>query len=269
MKNVFRYIREQIRYFPLIARMTKYDTKNNYTSYTLGRIWQYANPIILAAIYYFIFGYVFKRDFGATEAPFLPWLLVGMAVWGITNGTVLSSLNSILSQLNLSTALKFPVSISPTITFFSGIFEFFIMMVIAIGISFAKGYQPTIYWLQFIYYTLALVIFTLAYSLLNATITTLFRDYSQIVRSVGRMGMMISGVMMNFQSNTVPSYIRKFILLNPFAYLIEGFRDAVFSKDWFYHKSTSGLFFWAFTIAVLVLGTHLFYRYEESFRDYL
>ncbi|MGO2925718.1 MAG: hypothetical protein ACTICY_07365 [Pseudolactococcus laudensis] len=38
MKDVLYYIREQIKYLPLIIRMSKYDTKNNYQNFMLGRI---------------------------------------------------------------------------------------------------------------------------------------------------------------------------------------------------------------------------------------
>ena len=65
MKNIFTYISEQIAYLPLISRMSKYNTKNNYQNFILGRIWQYANPIIMATFYYIVFGFIFKRSLGA------------------------------------------------------------------------------------------------------------------------------------------------------------------------------------------------------------
>ncbi|GFH39795.1 ABC transporter permease [Lactococcus insecticola] len=269
MKEVFRYIQEQIKYLPLILRMSKYDTKNSYQSFTLGRIWQYANPIVRATLYYILFGLIFKRSLGATMVPYLPWMLVGMATWGLTNGTVLQSMNSIVSQLNLSNAFRFSVSISPSITFVSNIIEFFVISTVAVGIGMLSGYGPSIYWIQLIYYFFAIIAFTLSYSLFTATLTTIFRDYSQIVRSVARIGMFISGVMMNVQSPGVPNVVRRVIMLNPFYYLNEGMRNALFSQAWFYEDKTSALFFWALTLFVLFSGTHLFYKHQESLRDYL
>jgi len=81
--------------------------------------------------------------------------------------------------------------------------------------------------------------------------------------------MFISGVMINLQSNSVPIFVRKLVLLNPFYYLIEGMRDSLFSRNWFYDKLPATLFFWMLTIFILFLGTHLFYKYQESFRDFL
>ena len=121
MKNIFKFIQEQIKYLPLIMRMSKYNTKNNYQNFMLGRIWQYANPIIMATFYYIVFGFIFKRSLGATSVPYLPWMLVGMATWGITNGTILQSLGSIINQLNLSNTFRFLVSSSPSLTFVSNI----------------------------------------------------------------------------------------------------------------------------------------------------
>lgn len=269
MKNIFTYISEQIAYLPLISRMSKYNTKNNYQNFILGRIWQYANPIIMATFYYIVFGFIFKRSLGATEVPYLPWMLVGMALWGLTNGTVLQSLGSIIGQLNLSNEFRFPVSISPTITFIGNIVESLVVLFVAAAVGWANGYYPSMYWFQLIYYFIAITAFTVSYSLLNATLTTIFRDYSQIVRSFSRIGMFISGVMMNLQSDFIPSFVRRLVLLNPFYYLIEGMRDSLFSKAWFYDKLPATLFFWTLTLFILLLGTHLFYKNQETFRDYL
>lgn len=269
MKEVFQYIREQIKYFPLIIRMSKYNTKNNYQNFMLGRIWQYVNPIILAAFFYVVFGYVFKRSLGATSVPYLPWMLVGMSTWAITNGSMLQSLNSIVSQLNLSNAFRFSVSISPAITFVGNVVEYFVILFIAVLVGSLNGYGPSIYWYQLIYYFFAITVFTVSYSLLNATLTTIFRDYSQILRSVSRIGMYISGVMINLQTDFVPLSVRKLVLLNPFYYLIEGVRDSLFSQGWVFNKLTPTLFFWTLTLFILFLGTHLFYKYQESLRDYL
>src|SRR5574340_529656 len=194
MKNIFTYISEQIAYLPLISRMSKYNTKNNYQNFILGRIWQYANPIIMATFYYIVFGFIFKSSLGATEVPYLPWMLVGMAIWGLTNGTVLQSLGSIIGQLNLSNEFRFPVSISPTITFIGNIVESLVVLFVAAAVGWANGYYPSMYWFQLIYYFIAITAFTVSYSLLNATLTTIFRDYSQIVRSFSPIGMFISGV---------------------------------------------------------------------------
>lgn len=269
MKNIVQYLREQMTSLPLIIRMSKYNTKNNYQNFMLGRIWQYANPIIMATFYYIVFGFIFKRSLGATDVPYLPWMLVGMATWGLTNGTVLMSLNSIIGQLNLSNAFRFSVSISPTITFVGNVIEFLVILFVAVIIGGYNGYMPSIYWVQLIYYFFSIIVFTVSYSLLNATLTIVFRDYSQIVRSVSRIGMFVSGVMMNLQSGQIPVLIKRLVLLNPFYYLNEGMRDALFSQGWFYDKLPETLFFWTLTLFILYLSTYLFYRYQESFRDYL
>lgn len=112
-------------------RMSKYNTKNNYQNFMLGRIWQYANPNSIMATFFILEGFIFKRSLGATSVPYLPWMLVGMATWGITNGTILQSLGSIINQLNLSNSFRFSVSISPLITFVSNIVEYFVILSIA------------------------------------------------------------------------------------------------------------------------------------------
>jgi teichoic acid transport system permease protein len=269
MKSVSIYISEQIKYMPLIIRMSKYTTKDNYKNYMLGRVWQYVTPVITAIFYYIVFGYIYKRSLGDIDIPYLPWMLIGMATWGLTNGSIIGSLHSIIYQLNLSNTFGFPNSISPTTIFVSRIVEFLVISACAVVVAIRRGYYPSIYWVQLLYYLFAITVFTISLSLLNATVTLLFRDYSQIVRTIARVGMYVSGVMINLQSDSIPAFVRRIVMLNPFYYLIEGIRDAIFSREWFFDKISFGIFFWALTVFILVVGTYLFYKYQESFRDFL
>ena len=112
------------------------------------------------------------------------------------------------------------------------------MVAIVIGSLLWAGVTPSVYWLQFIYYFIAMVIFLFAFGLLNATITVLIRDYHIFLQSVLRLLFYVSGPIWDINNRNMPEWLIKLLRLNPFYYLIEGFRDAFFSRGWVWEKTT-------------------------------
>ena len=270
MKSVFQYLKNQFSYLPVMSRITKYDQKNNYQSYALGILWQYISPLSLMFFYYLMYSVLFHRTtVGANNLPYIPWLIMGMAVWTFTNSSTRGALRSILGNFGLANKISIPKSIFPTISMLSRMSEFLVLTGLALVVSTAKGYGPSKYWLGFIYCFIATVAFCMALGLFNAVVTVIYRDYSQLYISVMRIGMFISGAMIDLRDRNMPGPVRKGIMLNPFYYLTESWRDAMFSERWFWQNGTYTIFFWAMILLLFIFGVHLYNKYEESFGDYI
>ena len=84
------------------------------------------------------------------------------------------------------------------------------MVAIVIG-SLLAGVSPTVYWVQFIYYFIAMVIFLFAFGLLNATITVLIRDYHIFLQSVLRLLFYVSGPIWDINNRNMPEWLIKLI----------------------------------------------------------
>ena len=57
--------------------------------------------------------------------------------------------------------------------------------------------------------------------------------------------------------------------LNPFYYVVAGYRDTMLTGNWFWERPTLTLYYWGFTAVVLLLGLKMFKRLRPHFSDVL
>ncbi|WP_302373256.1 ABC transporter permease, partial [Enterococcus asini] len=156
MKEVYLVLAEQLRNFRIIFRLSRYEEKATYQSHYLGLLWQILNPLIQIAIYYLIFGLGMNGGREVNGDPFIVWMLCGIIPWFFISSSILGGSNSIYTQVNLVSKMKFPVSILPSINFVSNLSSYFPMLgfylIIMIGIF---DISPSLYWIQYIYYFFA------------------------------------------------------------------------------------------------------------------
>lgn len=267
MSEVWLIIKEQLVNIRTIFRLSRYEEKATYQSHYLGLLWQVLNPVIQVGIYYLVFGLGVNGGRTINGVPYLAWMLTGMTAWFFIRSTLLGASNSIYKQVNVVSKMKFPVSILPTTNMISNLSSYFPMLAFLLVVFFAYGISPSIYWIQFIYYFFAMLVFLFALGILNATITVLVRDFHIMLQSLVRLLLYVSGTIWNFNNQNLPPTIVKVLKLNPLYYLIEGLRDSFLSRQWFWEKGTYGLIFWGFTLIVLIIGSHLHLKFRSKFVD--
>ena len=63
--------------------------------------------------------------------------------------------------------------------------------------------------------------------------------------------------------------VQNILRLNPFYYIVEGYRDSFIGRDWFFQKIGISIYFWVITLMLLVVGTVLYNRLKPHFADIL
>ncbi|WP_241463250.1 ABC transporter permease [Listeria aquatica] len=71
----------------------------------------------------------------------------------------------------------------------------------------------------------------LSIAVLTSAITVIFRDLQLFISAGMRLLFFISGAVINVTAHP-ESLLTKILILNPFVYVIEGFRDALLSRGW-------------------------------------
>lgn len=269
MKEIVAVIKEQFLHIGMIFRMSRYEDKATYQSHYLGLAWQILNPAIQVGIYYLVFGIGVNGSREISGVPFFVWMLTGIIAWFYMNTSVLGASNSIHRQVGMVAKMKFPVSVLPTINIVSNLSSYFPMIGILLVTLFISGVTPSIYWIQYIYYFFCMIIFMFAFGLLNATITVLIRDYHIFLQSILRLLFYVSGPIWDIDNKNLPDGLVNVLKLNPFYYIIEGFRDTFLSRGWFWEKGTYGLIFWCMVLILLILGSHLHMKFRARFVDYI
>ncbi|MCA1021046.1 ABC transporter permease [Halobacillus litoralis] len=267
MIPVFKIFKEQVLHFPLIWRLALYDIKGKYQMHYLGILWQFINPLIQVCVYWFVFGVGLRQGGAVGDTPFIVFLLLGLIPWFFISPTIVQGSNSVYSKVNLVSKMKFPVSVLPSITIFSNFVNFLVMLAILGLVLFIYDINAGVYLLQIPYYMLCLITFLFSFTLLSSTISAIVRDYQLMVQSLMRMLFFLTPVF--WSMDYFSSDIQRFIKLNPFAYIITGFRETFLGQGWFFDDWRYMFYFWSVTLLILVVGSMLHENFKNKFVDYL
>ncbi|WP_277679780.1 ABC transporter permease [Gracilibacillus dipsosauri] len=268
-KSIRQVLAEQFQNKELMLRMAVFDIKGMYQIHYLGTLWQFLNPAIQVAIYWTVFGLGMRGGQPVGDVPFFLWLLMGLIPWFFISPSLTQSSNSIYQKVSLVSKMNFPVSLLPTVKLISNSFQFIILMVILQIILLLYGYKPSVYILQLPYFIVALYAFLFSFAILSSTIATLIRDYQMLLQSMIRMILYLSPVLWDPNGDRVPEYLSNILKLNPFYYIIEGFRSSMLGTSWFFEEPIYMLYFWSLTFALLYLGTKVHVKLRNNFVDYL
>ncbi|WP_047982589.1 ABC transporter permease [Ornithinibacillus contaminans] len=272
-KTVIKVLKEQIEFRDLIIRMALFENKGQYQIHYLGSLWQILNPVIQIGIYWFVFGTI-RGGAPVDGTPFFLWLVIGLIPWFYISPSIIQGSNSVYQRVGLVSKMNFPVSILPTIRIVGNSIQFFVMLAVLFIILLLYGVPFSIYYFQLVYYLFCLFIFLFAFSLLSSTIATLVRDYQTALQSVMRMLLYVSPILWNTDMitetfETIGPTIQNILKLNPIFYIIEGFRDSILGRGWFFEDGIYTLYFWSVIIALLYFGSKIHIRFRKDFMDYL
>ena len=128
-------------------------------------------------------------------------------------------------------------------------------------------YYPTIYTIQIVYYSFCLFIFVLALSYTTCAVVVFFRDLSQIISIGLQIGMWATPILWNLDALS-PKWIM-ILKLNPLVYIVNGYRSAIYEKEWFFQDFFSTMYFWIVTVVLFGLGAVIFKRLKVHFADVL
>lgn len=226
------------------------------------------------AIYYFVFGIGIYGGSGIDGAPFFIWLICGLIPWFFIAPSITQGANSVHQKIGLVSKMNFPVSLLPTIRIASNSFQFVIMLGILIVISLLYGIVPSLYTLQIIYYTFCMYVFLISLSLITSTIATLARDFQAFIQSMMRMLFYLTPILWDTErlTNTLGEwgpFLANVLKLNPLFYIIEGFRNSILGRAWFYEDLVYMGYFWVVTFALLYYGSKLHLKFRKNFMDYM
>lgn len=271
MSKIKIIIHELLGHLNLIWVVARYNNKAALQGHHLGWIWEILNPLIEILLNWFVFGAIRNRRplyFGGYEVPFLAWMLVGMAAWRLMNRATTGGSTSIQKKIKLVSKMQFPISTLPAMEIAGKMTEFFVTLAITIGILFWNGITPTVYWLQFFYYLLAMLIFIYFFALLNSTLTIIFNDYHNLLTPIMRLLFWFSGVVWRLdEMEVIPNWVVRTLDLNPFSYIITGFRNSFLSGQFFWQHWETTLFFWIFVLVLAIIASHLHMKFRSKFID--
>ena len=266
MNNMVSVITGTVREYRLLFSLAFKDFQRKFAGSFLGTAWAFIQPILTMLIYWIVFQYAFKsQDVG--DVPFILWFMAGMIPWLYISEAIQITGNTFLEYSYLVKKVIFNIDILPLVKIISSFFIhcFFLAFLLILCVFFGK--IPDIYIIQLPYYLFCLIVFVYGVGLLTSSIMIFFRDLGQIISIILLAGMWATPIAWNI--TIFPEHVQKILKLNPFFYLVEGYRDAFVMRRWFGEKPLLTLYFWSVSIVILICGLWVYSRLKPYFSDTL
>lgn len=259
-------IRSLLRHRELIAACVKREVQTRYKGSFLGIAWSFISPLLMLAIYTFVFSQVFKARWNAASDSKMEFALVlfaGLIVFTLFSECITRSPGLILGNMSYVKKVIFPLEILPWVVIVNALFHALISLSVwLLAYTLFIGIPPwTTVFLPIIWLPLLLLIVGLCWFL--ASLGVYVRDIGQIIGVVTTGLMFLSPIF--YSANSIPEAYRILIYVNPLTPAVELTRDVLYwgKPPDFFILSVS----WSIAFIVAWLGFFWFQKTRDGFAD--
>lgn len=265
IKEFYRFLKHLRNNYKLLLILAYNDFREEYLGSYLGIIWAIIRPSAFIFVIWLVFTYGIKPGAGITSSSMILFLLTGMVPWFFFSEALVKSCNSIVENEFLVKKVAFSVNILPFVSILSCLIIHLILLSLVIFIVILSGYYPDLYWLQIPFYVFCSIMLLLGLGWLISAIRVFVKDIGEVVGLIVQFGFWFTPVF--WSPDKVPERFRFILDLNPMAYIIQGFRDSLINKVWFWDHGIATIIFIIMLSFVLFLGALAFKRLTPHFGD--
>lgn len=212
----------------LIAQLTKREVAARYKGSVLGLLWSLVTPIVMLAVYTFVFSVVFKMRWqvGAEQSnlQFALVLFAGLIPFNLFAEVLNSSSGIVSSNPNLVKRVVFPLETLPVVRLCAVLVHNLVgLVVLLIAVALDGSLSWTVVLLPVV--MAPLLLFALGLSYYLAAIGVFVRDVAPTVALV--MALLVFMTPVFYPLAGVPEAYRDWLFLNPLTPIVESVRDVV------------------------------------------
>lgn len=257
-----------IRQRALIWQFTRRDVQARYRGSLLGLAWSFLTPLLMLAVYTFVFREVLKARWpGGDDSPleFALRVYAGLIVFNLFSELVSRAPMLVTGQPNLVKKVVFPLEILPWVAVLAGLFQVALNLVVLLGVALLGGKSLSWALLALPLVVAAFVPLLLGLGWLLASLGVYLRDIGQATGMVTSLLMFLSPIF--FPSKALPEDWQAWLWLNPLALIIEQLRSVLLDGQW---PDWGALGLYALVgSAFAVLGARWFAATRRGFADVL
>jgi lipopolysaccharide transport system permease protein len=253
----------------LLWRLSDRDVRGRYRGSVLGWGWTLITPLMMLAVYTFVFSTVFKARWSGLEQAgsigFAINLFAGLIVFNVFAECATQAPTLILSNANYVTKVIFPLEILGGVSVATALFHACTSTVVLLAFELIATHTVplTLLWLPFIWLPLALG--CLALSWLLSALGVFLRDLGQVMGVAVSMLMFLSTVF--YPLSALPPRWQPVLGLNPLVHVIDQTRRVLVQS-----QAPSLRYIVVGTLLMLALAElsyRLFCRARRGFADVL
>ncbi len=250
----------------LVHALVKREVLGRYRGSFMGILWSFFNPLLMLAVYTFVFSYVFKARWntgGDSKTEFALILFAGLIVFNIFSECVNRAPGLMLANANFVKKVVFPLEVLPWVALGATLFHALVSVAVWLVayVVFFGPPHPTVLLLPLV--ALPLMLFTMGISWGLASLGVYLRDIAQFIGILTTVMMFLSPIF--YPATALPPQYRHLMLLNPLTPAIEQARAVLFwgrTPDW-----TIFFPYLAGSLLIAGLGFAWFQKTRKGFAD--
>lgn len=263
-------VRIVLRHRDLLGQLLRRNLEARYRGSVLGVIWSFAHPLMMLAVYTFVFGVIFKARWGVealadNRASFPLILFCGMAVFNVFSESVNNSTGVVTANTSYVKKVIFPLELLPICNVLTAfVFGLAWFALLLLGTAIFLG-QLSWTMLLLPLPLASLLLFSAGTALLVSSLGVFLRDMQQLVLIATQVLFFMTPIF--YPISLVPEKLRWLLYLNPLAVMVEQTREL------FLYGQVPDLGVWLLTLlvslAVFQLGLAWFVKTKKGFADVL
>jgi lipopolysaccharide transport system permease protein len=254
------------RHGRLVWELSKRDVSGRYRGSMGGMFWAFLNPLLMLAIYSFVFGYIFKSRWTAAESGHVNFaiiLFIGLIISNFFSECLNRAPVLITANPNYVKKVIFPLETLSWVTVGTGLFHALISTIVLIVALVATG---TVVSPLAALFPLALLVFlpmVAGVTWLFSAIGVYFRDTQQIMQVLTTCLVFLAPIF--YPRSSLPEQYRWLLSLNPLTFVVETSRDLILWGR--LPSATSTLTYLVVSLLVAWFGWLVFNATRKGFAD--
>lgn len=250
----------------MIHTLSIQEIKKEYAGTLFGIVWGLVNPLMRIAVFWFVFSIGARAGAPVNGAPFIAWLAIGLLAWFFLSDGFRLTQKSFRSKRSIIKNTPFPIAILPAVqVLFSFYTHIILLAVIVIGMTFYMQ-SASIYLLQIIYYDFAAIMLLLGIGSVTAPLVAISKDFGRFLDTILVFLFWMTPLLWSVEN---VGALENVVKLNPFHYIVQGYRDSFFFDIGFWESPLYTLYFWILVLVLFILGNYLHKRLKPIFLDTL
>jgi len=250
----------------LAWQLASREAVGRYRGSVMGLAWAFLSPLIMLAIYTFVFSVIFQVRWGAGEenrAVFALNLYAGIIVHAIFAESLNRATGLLRGNVNFIKKVVFPLWILPIVVLAGSVYHAAISLLVLLlaGLVVTGALPITAIALPLV--LLPFLLLVLGGAWIIAALGVYLRDIAQLVPVVTMAAMFLAPVF--YPAEMIPADYRQWLLLNPLTFVIEQTRGVLLQGVW---PDFAGLLEYSAAAAlVAIAGYGFFRRLQRGFAD--
>lgn len=259
-------IRKLISDLEFLWQFSLDDFRRKYAGSVVGIAWAVFQPLSTVILYWFVFQFGLRTG-SDTGVPFILWLIAGLLPWLYISDTLAGSMPALAEYSYLVKKVQFNIDILPLIKIISGFLIHLILIAVMVLMYLCYGFLPDIFYLQVFFYMAYSIVLLAGLVYLTCTLFVFFKDIIQIVSILLQAFFWTTPIVWSL--DIMSPGIQMILKLNPFFYMVRGYRDCLVNKVWFWEHGAMNLYYWIFAFGLLYFGVRTFKKCKRHFADVL